>query len=124
MFRVLQSRQAECRQPEQAEAQENNSAAPRTESCQPLLFFSKHEIRVPNPFKRKASPCLYKKNIPVWERVMRVFAGAMMVAAGLYWLPGQMLGYLVAAMGVMAALTGFVGYCPMCSIAGRKLPEK
>lgn len=55
---------------------------------------------------------------------MRVFAGAMMVAAGQYWLPGQMLGYLVAAMGVMAALTGFIGYCPMCSIAGRKLPEK
>ena len=58
------------------------------------------------------------------ERVLRILAGAMMIAAGLLLLPGQILGYMVAAMGVMAALTGFIGYCPVCTIAGRKLPEK
>ncbi len=63
----------------------------------------------------------YKKNVPGWERVLRVVAGAMMIAAGLYWLPGQMAGYAIAAMGAMAAMTGFIGFCPMCSIAGRKL---
>jgi hypothetical protein len=67
---------------------------------------------------------LYKKNIPGWERVLRLLAAAMMIAAGLVLLPGQMMGYLLAAMGAMAALTGFIGYCPVCSIAGRKLPEK
>jgi hypothetical protein len=66
----------------------------------------------------------YKKNVHGFERVIRVLAGAMMVAAGLYWLPGQVLGYAVAAMGVMAAITGFIGYCPMCSIAGRRLAQK
>ncbi|MDR3774457.1 MAG: DUF2892 domain-containing protein [Terracidiphilus sp.] len=66
----------------------------------------------------------YKKNVPGAERAVRVVAGAMMVGAGLYWLPGQALGYLVAAMGVMAAMTGFIGYCPMCSIAGRKALQK
>jgi len=66
----------------------------------------------------------YKKNVPAVERVLRILAGAMMIAAGLLLLPGQILGYMVAAMGVMAALTGFIGYCPVCTIAGRKLPEK
>lgn len=63
----------------------------------------------------------YKKNIPAVERVLRVMAGAMMIAAGWHWLPGQIAGYAIMAMGAMALMTGFIGFCPMCSIAGRKL---
>ena len=67
---------------------------------------------------------LYRKNIPGWERGVRIVAGAMMIAAGFLVLPRSPLAYMVAAMGAMVVLTGFVGYCPMCSIAGRRLPEK
>ena len=63
----------------------------------------------------------YAKNVPGWERAVRVIAGLSMVAAGLLYFQGAMLGYGVVATGVVALLTGFVGFCPMCAMVGRKL---
>jgi len=65
----------------------------------------------------------YRKNLPGWERAMRVVAGAILVAWGLIGFPAVPLGYLIAAGGVIAVLTGFVGFCPMCALVGRKLPS-
>jgi hypothetical protein len=67
---------------------------------------------------------LYRKNVPNWERAMRLAAGAIMIAVSFLILPRSPLAYIVAAMGAMIVLTGFIGCCPMCSIAGRRLPEK
>jgi len=64
----------------------------------------------------------YAKNLPGWERGLRVLAGALMFACGLFGLAGLMIGYLIAASGVVTMLTGFFGFCPMCAVAGRKLP--
>jgi len=66
---------------------------------------------------------LYVKNVPVWERVMRVVAGVAMVACGLIVLGSGPVGWLFAGAGVVTALTGFFGFCPMCAVAGRKLPR-
>ena len=66
---------------------------------------------------------LYVKNVPVWERVMRVVAGVAMVACGLIVLGNGPVGWLFAGAGVVTALTGFFGFCPMCAVAGRKLPR-
>jgi threonine/homoserine/homoserine lactone efflux protein len=66
---------------------------------------------------------IYQKNVPGWERAMRVVAGVIMVGCGLYMFPGAPLGYLIAAAGVTTALTGFFGFCPMCAVAGRRLPS-
>ena len=65
---------------------------------------------------------LFKKNLPIWERTLRSAAGLTMTAGGLMTpgLAGSPLGYVVAAMGAMIVLTGFVGYCPACAIAGRR----
>jgi hypothetical protein len=63
----------------------------------------------------------YTKNLPAWERALRVIAGLAMIACGLLGLPGTMIGYVVAGAGVIAILTGFVGFCPMCAMVGRKL---
>jgi len=63
----------------------------------------------------------YVKNVPGWERVLRVAAGLLMIACGLLGLAGLLVGYLVAAAGVVTMLTGFFGICPMCAMAGRKL---
>lgn len=65
---------------------------------------------------------IYRKNIPGWERATRVVGGAAMVACGFFGLPLPM-GYLVAGAGVVTVLTGFVGFCPMCAMAGRRLPS-
>jgi hypothetical protein len=63
----------------------------------------------------------YRMNLPGWERVVRVLAGAAMMACGLLGLSGMPIGYLIAGSGVFTALTGFVGFCPMCAMVGRKL---
>ena len=71
----------------------------------------------------------YRKNLPGWERVMRSVGGVVMIAYGLFGMPGlpgmsgAMAGYLIAGTGVVATLTGFFGFCPMCAMVGRKLPS-
>jgi DUF2892 family protein len=77
----------------------------------------------------------YRKNLPGWERVMRSVGGAVMIAYGLFGMPGllgmsgllgtsgAMTGYLIAGTGAVAILTGFFGFCPMCAMVGRRLPS-
>jgi Protein of unknown function (DUF2892) len=65
----------------------------------------------------------YRKNLPGWERAVRVIGGAMMIGYGLVGMPGTMAGYLIAGTGAVAIATGFFGFCPMCAMVGRKLPS-
>ena len=65
----------------------------------------------------------YRKNLPAWERAMRVIAGIAMIAWGLIGFPGLPLGYGIIASGAVTILTGFFGFCPMCAMVGRKLPS-
>lgn len=67
---------------------------------------------------------LYQKNLPLWERVLRVVMAAAMVTFGITALPGTLLGWIVAASGVFVGLTGFVGFCPACAMVGRKLDRR
>jgi len=66
----------------------------------------------------------FAKNLPVWERVLRTVFGLAMAVGALTFLPGALLGYLIAASGAFTVLTAFVGWCPMCAIAGRKLKSQ
>lgn len=63
----------------------------------------------------------FRINVGSGERWLRIVVGVMMIGVGMM-MKGTMAGYVVAAMGVVAVLTGMVRWCPMCSIAGRKLP--
>jgi hypothetical protein len=65
----------------------------------------------------------YRKNLPGWERAMRTIGGALMIAYGLFGVPGTTASYLIAGAGAVAILTGFFGFCPMCALAGRRLPS-
>jgi len=64
---------------------------------------------------------LYQKNLPGWERVLRVMMGGAMIAAGVIGLHGGVMGYGLAGMGGMVIITGFIGFCPACAMVGRKL---
>ena len=64
------------------------------------------------------------KNVPIWERVVRIMMGVMMIAGGLMVWKGSWMGYGAAAAGVMMIGTGMMGFCPMCAIGGRTLPGK
>ncbi|MBC3920578.1 DUF2892 domain-containing protein [Undibacterium sp. CY18W] len=63
---------------------------------------------------------LYMKNLPSWERLLRIVAGlACLVFTAMNWgIAG--LSVLAGISGAMAALTGLIGFCPMCALLGRK----
>ena len=65
----------------------------------------------------------YSKNLPAWERLVRVLAAvAMGACAARYW--GTPAGYVWAASGIIMALTSVVGFCPICALAGRRIAAK
>jgi threonine/homoserine/homoserine lactone efflux protein len=66
----------------------------------------------------------YAKNVPQRQRALRVILGAVLIGTGvyLYHFTWQTIAYAVA--GVLMMLTGFIGYCPFCSIANRISPQK
>lgn len=65
----------------------------------------------------------YVKNVPTWERILRIVMGVVaLVFAVMNWgTSGLAVG--VGIMGAMLAMTGLVGFCPMCAMVGRKLDK-
>lgn len=59
----------------------------------------------------------YRKNIGGLHQAVRVALGVAGVVAAFVYLAGA-TAWLVALGGVGFALTGLVGYCPMCAMAG------
>jgi hypothetical protein len=59
----------------------------------------------------------YRKNIRNSEQVVRIAIGLLAAAASIIYLSGW-LAILLAAGGIVFALSGLVGYCPMCAVAG------
>jgi hypothetical protein len=67
---------------------------------------------------------LYVKNVPTPERVIRVLMGLALLAGALLWLGPTTAGWVAGVMGLMASMTGLLGWCPMCAAAGRKLASR
>lgn len=64
----------------------------------------------------------YVKNVPNWERALRLGVGVMaLVFVAMNWGSGLAAG--AGVMGAVLAVTGLVGWCPMCALAGRKLDK-
>lgn len=63
---------------------------------------------------------LYRKNLYSWEQWLRILAGIAMAVGGVLLGQGGIVGYGVAASGLMLALTGVFGFCPACAMVGRK----
>ena len=65
----------------------------------------------------------YSKNVPAWERAMLIVMGlAALGFAVAGWL--SPLAVIAGLTGATLAMTGLIGFCPMCALAGRKLPRK
>jgi hypothetical protein len=61
----------------------------------------------------------YTKNLPLWERGVR-FLGALLMGACAYRFWGSPIGVIFVIAAVVTAATAVVGFCPMCSMAGRR----
>ena len=66
---------------------------------------------------------LYMKNVPNWERVVRVLVSIAFAVIGIQQFGLGLYGILIAASAAGFALTGFVGWCPMCAMVGRRLDK-
>lgn len=66
----------------------------------------------------------YTKNIPNWERAVRIMMAAGLAGYALFGhaIHGTATVLLVAA--AMAVMTGVFGFCPMCALVGRKLDKR
>jgi hypothetical protein len=65
----------------------------------------------------------YVKNVPGWERVVRIILGIVGATLFIGLLKGVagMIGALAAA-GI--AISGLVGFCPACAMVGRRLAKQ
>ncbi|WP_354373078.1 YgaP family membrane protein [Variovorax paradoxus] len=63
-----------------------------------------------------------KRNLPAWERVIRLCLGTFAAAGAFYFLPAGTLRLLGFAMVGVLASTAIVGFCPACALLGRKAP--
>lgn len=59
----------------------------------------------------------YRNNIGRLQQAVRVVLGAAAVLLGMAFLPTPG-NWIVAISGIGMALTGFIGWCPACAVAG------
>lgn len=63
----------------------------------------------------------FQKNLPGIERAIRIVIGLCLICMGLMFAPEAWMKWTALGAGVIAACTGFIGFCPMCAMVGRKL---
>jgi len=62
----------------------------------------------------------FKTNLPGGERAIRIAMGIMVAGLAYLYAPSSMMAWVGIGMGVMFAGTGFIGFCPMCAMVGRR----
>ncbi|MES2933989.1 MAG: DUF2892 domain-containing protein [Pseudomonadota bacterium] len=65
---------------------------------------------------------LYVKNVPGFERVLRVAAGIAAAVLAMLFLAAP-LSWMAAASAIGISLTGLFGFCPACAMVGRRLKD-
>lgn len=65
----------------------------------------------------------YRKNLPTWERVVRVLAAISIGVCAWHFRSGPG-GIFFGISAVVTGLTAVLGICPMCAMAGRRLDAR
>ncbi len=66
---------------------------------------------------------LYVKNVPGWERAVRILV-ALAVAAGGVAVAAAPWSWVLVAAGIGLGLSGVFGFCPACAMVGRRLQQR
>lgn len=61
-------------------------------------------------------------NVPLPERLIRLLLGFAIAAYAVFGL--AQTNVILVMIGLCAAATGLVGFCPACALAGRRLGQK
>ncbi|MDH4198742.1 MAG: DUF2892 domain-containing protein [Spirochaetia bacterium] len=64
-----------------------------------------------------------RKTMGSRERLIRIAAGFMLVGIGLFYFGGkngELMGVTIALIGLLPLTTGFINYCPLYGVRGRK----
>lgn len=64
----------------------------------------------------------YVKNLPGWERAMRVSCGLCTTVLALMAVPG-VWGWVLGAVAAVSVVSGLLGFCPACALLGRRLQD-
>lgn len=66
----------------------------------------------------------YIKNVPNWERAVRIIMSLILGAYAIMGNLSQGLEVTLWVVALMMLVTGFIGFCPMCAMVGRKIAKK
>lgn len=69
---------------------------------------------------------LYPKNVPNWQRVIRIIIGLVLVGTAVNLLTqagSVLLAIVLIAAALFLVVTGFVGWCPACALVGRRFKK-
>jgi hypothetical protein len=65
----------------------------------------------------------YVKNVPAWERVVRIILGMVGAMLFIVFLKG-VAGIIGALAAAGIAISSLVGFCPACAMVGRRLAKQ
>ena len=66
----------------------------------------------------------YIKNVPVAERIARAITGIALIAYVILGHPTLLITAISLASAAFVIVTGFLGWCPMCALVGRKIKSE
>jgi hypothetical protein len=61
-----------------------------------------------------------QRNLPAWERLLRVCAGIAIAAVAWQQLPAGGLLWALLVAAATSVATAVVGFCPACALVGRR----
>lgn len=70
---------------------------------------------------------MFKRNVGILDRIVRVALGLVLLPVGLFLLgglQGSVLGLVIAGLGGIGLLTGFTGFCLLYTLFGINTLEK
>lgn len=65
-----------------------------------------------------------KRNLPLWERALRIAAGLAIAAAAYAGLTTGIVTGLAIATALTMAATAVIGFCPACALVGRRYLDR
>lgn len=65
-----------------------------------------------------------KRNLPHWERTLRIGGGIFVTYAALSGFTQGVVTWLAYGTAATLILTAFVGFCPACAMVGRRYLDK